>query len=45
MKLGKDSISHESVIDQKTKVDDPSSVLHFSISGRDLKALAVSLGL
>src|SRR4051812_12495062 len=44
-RLGKDSISHESVIDQKTKVDDPSSVVHFSISVRDPCSLAVSLAL
>jgi hypothetical protein len=42
---GKDSISHESVIGQKTKADDPSSVLHFSNSDRDSPALAVSLAL
>lgn len=40
---GKDSISHESVIGQKTKADDPSSVVHFSNSDRDSIALAVSL--
>jgi len=33
LKLGKDSISHESIASQKTKTGDPSSVLHFSISG------------
>src|SRR5258705_8166719 len=44
-RLGKDSISHESVIGQKTKADDPSSVLHFSNSDRDSPALAVSLAL
>src|SRR3954466_3661480 len=40
---GKDSISHESVIGEKTCADDPSSVLHFSNSDRD--TLAVSLAL
>jgi hypothetical protein len=44
-RLGKDSISHESVIGQKTKADDPSSVLHFSNSDRDSITLAVSLAL
>ena len=44
MRFGKDSISHESIIDQKTKADDPSSVLHLSISVRDSSfTLAVSL--
>lgn len=41
---GKDSISHESVTGQD-QADDPSSVLHFSNSGRDAVALAVSLAL
>jgi hypothetical protein len=35
MSFGKDSISHESITDQKTKADDPSSVLHLSNSVRD----------
>ena len=42
---GKDSISHESVIGEKTCADDPSSVLHFSNSDRDAHAFAVSLAL
>jgi len=38
-RLGKDSISHDLPPTKKTiqKVDDPSSVLHFSNSGRDFK--------
>ena len=46
-RLGKDSISHDLPPTKKTiqKVDDPSSVLHFSNSGRDSETLAVSLAL
>jgi hypothetical protein len=43
MSVGKDSISHESIADEKDKnADDPSSILHFSNSVRDAIALAVS---
>jgi hypothetical protein len=46
MSFGKDSISHESITDQKTKADDPSSVLHLSNSVRDQSfTLAVSLSI
>ena len=46
-RLGKDSISHDLPPAKKTiqKADDPSSVLHFSNSDRDLHTLAVSLAL
>jgi len=44
MSVGKDSISHESIADEKTRnADDPSSIHHFSNSVRDTFALAVSL--
>jgi len=43
MSFGKDSISHESITDQKTEVDDHPLVLHFSNSVRESKTLAVSL--
>ena len=45
MSIDQDSISHESIVDQKTKSIDPSSVLHFSNSVRDRRTLAVSLAI
>jgi len=46
MSFGKDSISHESIIDQKTKSMTHPLVLHFSNSVRDsIEMIAVSFSL